>query len=206
MTNNNLQEAWERLPLVKLEKAIKQNMIHPTHLFPDFSYFCRTGKPPENLKIYVQLHQCPDINSSTISIYYINGQYRIDGWHKTKGDRSSRLEKILSSIIERVKIKENRMLLQYEREIKEKEKAASISEEVGIPLVSSYDILSYNPDKKYGISFVKKTDDDDVMKECPDAPYKITEIRGQYTLEELKKIIEIVATNPRAIKEKLLNN
>ena len=50
MTNNNLQEASERLPLVKLEKAIKQNMIHPTHLFPDFSYFCRTGKPQKILK------------------------------------------------------------------------------------------------------------------------------------------------------------
>jgi len=61
-------------------------------------------------------------------------------------------------------------------------------------------VFAYREDNNYHLNFHLSDNDNNTNK-----LFEINKIGGEYTEDEIKKIIEIVGGNPRAIAERLTN-
>ncbi|MFQ5891457.1 MAG: hypothetical protein ACE5HW_01525 [Candidatus Methanofastidiosia archaeon] len=71
----------------------------------------------------------------------------------------------------------------------------NLCESLGVSLKRCGQILTYRPDNKYCLRFVPSDSGDEF--------FEITNFGGRYTEAEIRKIIEIVGGNPRAVVERL---
>jgi hypothetical protein len=121
---------------------------------------------------------------------------------------SAAIDKIENALYNAQEVIDNKIAEKEEEErIENKIKliAKRLCKKLGVHIVKQWsDSLIYREDYEHSMTFNPSFDDDNIEKIKPsEVLYSIKKITGTYTEKEIKKIIQIIGGNPRAVAERL---
>jgi len=225
-TMERTKEAWKYIPLVKLGEMLKQmiwfsgsyilNISKDAYESANHSWIPRRAALDiEYRKRQITIDCIWEERDSTYSVerrpdrfaigtrkpYHLN--FRIQRWrvenaiiYKHTRYYSTAIDRIEDAIHDAQEVIDNEIAekeKQKKQEQQTRETKKELCKKLDVKITSDETELSYRKDSEYHLNF----------ESSENGLYEISGIGGEYTETEIKKIIEIVGGNPRAIAERL---
>lgn len=158
------------------------------------------------VKMAIEVRWCESQQSAKVRYYGPNRQNHPMGFIQKSSVYIEQVGKLVRTLIEEadnscdINIRERKTIIDKKEEAKTF--SQQLTESIGVPITTSSaalwdDRLAYGHTKAYRLEFVK----------VPDADlFNIKSITGDYSAEEIKQIIEIIGSSPRAIAARLIQS
>lgn len=229
-----MHPSWEELPTVKLYEIIKQQdwfknckkatfdlsldkqlWLEYTAINPEAVPTIWLGLPYKEKDINIRIEFCESHEKEHAGYFQIECSTKMDMGSAikfaVKHKRASSYDTAITKIEESIEIgianldlaeQENKKYEQWAHHMRqEMERVAKDLGDITLHKTHNPERVEYLASKSYGVGISFPEGETNNTTE-----YEITWIRGVFSLEELKRIIQIVGTNPRAVAERLLKN